>query len=381
MLVSEERFHDFSMRNGLKRIALKLGNVPEAKIAFIGGSVTDGGGSSDRERTSCRALTCRYLECRFPETAFTFVNAAIGGTDSTYGAYRLEDHIPNLAEVDLLFIEFAVNDAGNRTASIRAMEGIVRHAKRKNPHIDICFLYTANQSGSESFTENARLQENIYNHEEVAEYYQLPSVNIARAIYSKIVSGTLQWKDVSEDTVHPNDFGYALYAQFLEVFLEEALCAANAESEDPLGLPPPIDPFCYANGKQLSPLEAEGASGWQEIKGWTTEKTCNWTPPADIYMAEKPGSEWMFRFTGTAVGISMLGGMDTGDVEVSIDGEPFRHISLFDRYCPAFYRPKLVLFADQLERGTHTIKVRISRDRHEQSGGNAVHILKLLVNG
>lgn len=123
-------FHDYCTHDGLSRIANKLAKGQQATVAFIGGSVTVGEGASDSEATSYRALTYRYLERRFPNVAFTFINAAIGGTTSTYGAFRLEDHVLDHGGVDLLFVEFAVNDAGNRIESIRAMEGIVRNAKR-----------------------------------------------------------------------------------------------------------------------------------------------------------------------------------------------------------------------------------------------------------
>ncbi|WNR43969.1 GDSL-type esterase/lipase family protein [Paenibacillus roseipurpureus] len=367
-------------RDGLKHIANKLTNDNKATVAFIGGSVTEGEGASDSEATSYRALTYRYLERRFPETAFKFINAAIGGTNSTYGAFRLEEHVFDQGDVDLLFVEFAVNDAGNLTESIRAMEGIVRHAKRSNPQIDICFIYTARRSGSESYSANRRLQDNIYNHEEVAEYYRIPSVNIASVIYNKVISGELKWEDISGDDVHPNDFGYALYASVLEVFLENELIVSNEKSEDPLALPSPIDSVCYENGRQLSPLLAETSFNWRMIEGWTTEQFFNWAPPADIYLGESPGAEFQFSFTGTAVGISLLAGKDTGNIEVSIDGGAFRTIPLFDRYCSMFYRPIIVMFSDHLERRSHTVNIRISSEKHEMSRGHEVHILKLLVN-
>ncbi|KRF39119.1 hypothetical protein ASG93_23425 [Paenibacillus sp. Soil787] len=375
-----ETSQDYSTRDGLKRIANKLTNGHQVTVAFIGGSVTAGEGASDSNATSYRALVCQKLERRFPEVAFTFINAAIGGTTSTYGAFRLEDHVLDHAAVDLLFVEFAVNDAGNRTESIRAMEGIVRHAKRSNPQIDICFIYTARRSGSESYSSNRRLQDNIYNHEEVAEYYQLPSVNIAGAIYNKIISGEIKWEDISGDEVHPNDFGYALYARVIEDFLDKELIVPNEKYEDPFALPSPLDSFCYENGKQLSPLIVNTSSNWRMIEGWTTEQIFNWAPTADIFFGETPGDEFQFSFTGTAVGISLLAGMDTGDIEVSLDGGAFRTIPLFDRYCLMFYRPIIIVFSEQLDRGTHTVNIRISSEKHETSSGHAIRILKLLVN-
>ncbi|MCL6459473.1 MAG: SGNH/GDSL hydrolase family protein, partial [Gorillibacterium sp.] len=209
----QEWFSSYTIRGGMRTAAQKLHSSEEMTIAFIGGSVTEGAGASDGENTSYRAITCRYLEQRFPAVAFTFINAAIGGTDSVYGAYRLGQDVLQYGPIDLLFVEFAVNDAGNRSESLRAMEGIVRHAKRITPQTDICFLYMANKTGLEQFCANGRVQNNIYHHEEVAEHYQLPSVSIALAIYRRIAAGLIEWEQISGDEVHPNDAGYALYAQ------------------------------------------------------------------------------------------------------------------------------------------------------------------------
>ncbi|GAA3408188.1 GDSL-type esterase/lipase family protein [Paenibacillus hodogayensis] len=376
----EGRFTDYIIRGGINPTALKLNSGQPVTVAFIGGSVTAGAGASDASHSSYRAWTCRYLERSFPKTAFRFVNAAIGGTDSVYGAFRIKEHVFKDGPVDLLFVEYAVNDAGNRTESVRAMEGIVRQAKRINPKIGICFLYLANKPGIKQFSANGKGQLNIFHHEEVADYYRIPSVHIAGEIYRMIESGKLEWEQLSGDEVHPNDYGYSLYGRFMEHFLEEALQARASEPANIADLPAPIDPFCYENADLVSPDKAANVSGWRTVNGWTTERTCNWTPPADIFVAESPGAGFRIPFTGTAGGISMLAGMDTGDVQVSVDGGEWRAVQLFDRYCPMFYRPKIVLFADGLSPGEHVLDVRISEERHEDSTGHAIRILKLLVN-
>jgi sialidase-1 len=275
----------------------------------------------------------------------------------------------------------AVNDSGNHDVSVRAMEGIVRQAKRINPHIDICFLYLANKSGSDQFSSIGRMQDNIYNHEEVAEHYRIPSVHIAGEIYRRIESGELRWEEMSGDDVHPNDFGYSLYGQFLQDFLGEALQKGHANLvENSLVLPLQMDSFCYESADLLSPLSVERVSGWRMEKNWTSEQTCNWTPPADIFVGEEPGASFQIRFTGTAAGFSMLAGMDIGNVDVSIDGGAYQTVSLFDSYCTMFYRPKIVLFADDLSPGIHTFDIRISEEKDEQSTGHAICILNVLVN-
>lgn len=376
----DEHFTDYVIRGGLSETARKLTGGRAVTVAFIGGSVTAGAGATESESFSYRARTCCYLERRYPQVVFRFVNTAIGGTDSTYGAFRLQEHVFQQGPIDLLFVEYAVNDAGDRNGSIKAMEGIVRQAKRLNPMIDLCFLYLANKSGKEKFAKNGKGQDNIIHHEEVAEHYRIPSVHIAGEIYRMIASGALQWEQISADEVHPNDYGYSLYARFLEDFLEEALQACDGESASNADLPTPLDPFCYEKSGMLSPKTALHASAWRMIHGWSTDQTCNWKPPADVYMAETPGDGFRMQFTGTAAGFSMLAGMDTGDIEVSIDEGEWQKVRLFDRYCTQFHRPKIVLVAVDLPPGEHTVDIKISDKRHEDSTGHAVRILKLLVN-
>jgi len=189
-----ETFHEYAVRNGVRHSAERMSRGRAMTVAFIGGSVTAGSGASDAEHAGYRALTCQYLQEWFPQTAFTFVNAAIGGTDSVYGAFRLKEDAFGRGTADLLFIEFAVNDDGDRTRSIRAMEGMVRQARRLSPLIDICLIYVANEQTAERYAETRKPQDNVAHHEEVAEHYELPSVDIAGRIYKRIAAGNLVWK-------------------------------------------------------------------------------------------------------------------------------------------------------------------------------------------
>lgn len=370
-----------AVRSGLRRSAERMNRGEATTVAFIGGSVTAGAGASDAESTSYRALTCKYLQDRFPRTAFTFVNAAIGGTDSVYGAYRLKEDAFGRGVPDLLFIEFAVNDDGDRTRSIRAMEGMVRQARRLNPLINICFIYVANEQTADRYAETRKPQDNIAHHEEVAEHYGLPSVDIASRIYKRIAAGSLEWKEMSNDSVHPNDYGYSLYSQYLHEALDEILQPEPDDSgaTGAVPLPDPIDAFCYERAGLVSPLTAECAAGWRMVRGWTHEMTCNWVPPADVFVADEPGAAFRVRFAGTVAGIALLAGMATGDLEYSIDGGPYRKAALFDRYCSKFYRPKIVMLADGLENGPHILDVVVSRENHECSMGTSIHILHFLL--
>ncbi|WP_168735718.1 SGNH/GDSL hydrolase family protein [Cohnella fermenti] len=377
----EERFSDYTLRNGLRSCYGKMNRGEATTVAFLGGSVTAGEGASDAEGTSYRALVCAYLRERFPGTPFTFVNAAIGGTDSVYGAFRLNAHVFGGGGADLLVVEFAVNDDGNRTKSVRAMEGIVRQAKRINPLVDILFVYTANRKAAESFAETGKPQINIAHHEEAAVHYGLPSVDIASRIYRMIAAGNLRWEEISGDSVHPNDYGYSLYAQYLREVMDDMLRSDGGEGTAVPLRSELLDPMCYDRARLKEPLLAERVSGCRMVYDWTNEQACNWTPPANIFLAERAGASFRLRFVGTAAGIVMLAGMETGDVEYSIDGGPYLLRRVFDSHCEKFYRPKAVLLADGLADGPHWLDVRAAESKDARSKGNRLHLTHFLVNG
>lgn len=375
------------LRSGLRKVARKLESGAEVNVAFIGGSVTEGAGASDGERTSYRALTCGNFARAYPGTRFSFANAAIGGTNSTYGAFRLHAHALSGKPVDLLFVEFAVNDAGNRDESVRAMEGIVRRARTANPDMDIAFVYTASEEGAERFLAEGVPQRNIAHHEIVAEHYGIPSVSIAREAYERIADGRLRWGRISEDNVHPNDEGHALYAEWLWSFLREALRPAAEGGER--SLPLPLDEANYGGGELVHPHEAclpatrgDEEAAWSKRSGWTFERTCYWKLPDDILYADRPGASLRFAFEGTAAGIAFLAGEDLGDLEASLDGGPYEPVALFDETCLRFYRPKIVLLADGLAAGRpHTLDLRVRASQDARSQGTVLRILNFLVNG
>ncbi|MFB9278336.1 GDSL-type esterase/lipase family protein [Cohnella cellulosilytica] len=359
-------------------------------VAFIGGSVTDGAGASDPGRTSWRSLTCRYLAEKYPHVSFRFTNAAVGGTDSTYGAFRFRQDVPQAGAVDLLLVEYAVNDARNRDESVRAMEGIVRQALRANPEVDIVFVYTTHQSGVERWLKEGEADANIGSHEEVADYYGLPSVDFSREVAKAIGAGLFDWGAFSEDNVHPRDFGHALYAELIQKFLEAA--AADWSNSQPSAASdgaaagtrfrPPLDPQCYEHGRLVGIDAAEIAAGWKQEREFAPDSAqiCNWTPPAEILLGDAPGDSLVLSFEGTNIGFVMLAGPDTGAVDISIDeGSAFAY-DPFDRYCKMFYRPKIWLLSERLEPGRHTIRISIADRKHEESLGKRLHLWKFMVN-
>jgi hypothetical protein len=112
------------LRGNLENSRQQFERANKGNVVFLGGSIT--------EMEGYRPMVCSLLEERFPKTEFTFTNAGIGSTCSTTGAFRLRRDVLDHGPVDLLFVEFAVNDDQDghlsREECIRGMEGVVRHA-------------------------------------------------------------------------------------------------------------------------------------------------------------------------------------------------------------------------------------------------------------
>ena len=93
------------LRRGLPHVNEKLSGNQALVIGFLGGSITEGAGASDSERTSWRALTGGFFEECFLTREVISINAGVGGTTSTFGIPAAGACILASGEIDLLFVE------------------------------------------------------------------------------------------------------------------------------------------------------------------------------------------------------------------------------------------------------------------------------------
>ena len=131
-----QKYIHSSARGRLQNSFLKFERERSGRVAFLGGSITEMKGWKDEIEND--------LKQRFPYTAFDFVEAGIGSTGTTPGAFRLPHDVLSQGKIDLLFVEAAVNDDTNHFSpleQVRGMEGEVRQALLNNPEMDIVMLH------------------------------------------------------------------------------------------------------------------------------------------------------------------------------------------------------------------------------------------------
>ncbi len=367
----------FVVRGGLDNCRARFLNEKTGRVAFLGGSITTQPGWRD--------LTCEMLKKRFPETQFDFINAGIGGTNSTLGALRLDQDVFSKGRVDLLFLEFAVNDSGAETPdnrSARAIEGIIRHARRLNPAIDILVQYFADTDKVEDLRKG-NMPDIIVRHDKMAEYYALPIINMATEMTRRMDAGEFTWQQFSHDTCHPSKFGHEQYAECIGAFLDAAWAKDITPEAAPkaYALPEPLDRMNYEYGRFIELEQAKVINDWKRVPQWETEKKCNYGGAVDVLVAEQPGATLELPFEGTIIGISAIAGMDAGILECSVDGKAPVTVDLFDHYCEMFHRPVCHILAENLPPGKHVATLRMGNDKNPKSTGNAARILKFATNG
>jgi|GEM_PF-116804 len=183
------------------------------RVAFLGGSLTWGAVASDPQITSCRARLARQLEATYPEAHFRCHDAAIGGTGSTLGIFRLERDV--LAHgPDLVFLDFTINDnpyAEPDPLRLAAYETIVRRLVEKGIPVVMAIFAVKKDLGA---TPPARPLDCL--HKAIAEAYRLPVGDavawMRREVAEKGIDPADLWP-ISPDETHPGDEGYGLYAE------------------------------------------------------------------------------------------------------------------------------------------------------------------------
>ncbi|MCX6624966.1 MAG: SGNH/GDSL hydrolase family protein, partial [Acidobacteria bacterium] len=148
-------------------------------------------------------------------------------------------------------------------------------------------------------------------------------------------------------------------------------------------LPPALDEKSYYSGRLVDVSTVERGEGWSLDPNWQPVDKIATRPGfvnVPMLVSGKPGATARFRFQGTAVGIFIVAGPDTGIVEFSIGGGAFRGVDTFTRYSPKLHIPFAHVLDADLAPGAHELVLRVSERKNPQSTGTAVRIRHMLVN-
>ncbi len=346
----------------------KLTVKKKLNIAYFGGSVTAGFGSTDASKYSWRAITTNWIKTKFKDASVNETNAAIGGTGTKYGIYRVVSDLKlsnNAQKPDLVFIEFAINDVYDnidiQTAKSN-MEYIIRTIYDYVPDADIFMIFTTDQAQMNK--EFSMLQA----HKSVAESYRIPYLAVGARLWKDMMNecnGSYPTSTVYGryfvDTVHPSNNGYAKYASYVTEYLDEAFCKRTA----PNGCVNSYKPSSPINTLPVSPYAAN-------LKGKGTVSGIN-VDSNGFITSSTAGADFTFTFSGTDLKMWYWANPIGGSLSVSIDGGADKTYELYAQDA----NHKIHTLATGLENKSHTVRITLNNSVR----GNSMDIRYFLISG
>lgn len=274
-------------------ILQKFKCLDEINVVFLGGSITQGCGAS--EKSKCFAnMTGEWLKTLFGNDRLNYYNMGIGGTPSKYGLIRFKRDVASY-NPHLVFIEFAVNDGRNDTRQY--VEGLVRGLCALPTKPYVVFLYTTD----EEYTTETK----YFN--EIAEYYGIPEISLKDALKKHLNGANAREAGCLMDSVHPLDAGYQVYFEEMKRCLSIPEYYQRPQDKEKL-----IPETVSLSVDFIPAVTFEKSEGWCEFYIEDCDRR---------YMLGFPDDWFEFEFDGTVLAIE--GGLhsDTCEFDIYCDGK------------------------------------------------------------
>lgn len=325
-------------------------------VYFVGGSITEGAGSSEDEYSYVSKVSS-YIKEKYINDNVNVFNLGAGGTASNFAVFRIaqafEKNIP-----DVVFIEFAVNDRIYPASDIGIYyENLILKIRKWNSSARIISL--------EMPTGMADACSSV--HKKYAYYHDVSVIDVQDKVYKDIGREMYKWKDISIDNLHPNDRGHELYAEYIidelaNIKLDNKPCYKNKM---------PIERYRFKNPEIISYENCSFYGGW-------SEKIVNMKNKFDIgAFSSYIGDCIEFDFTGKFISIMCVLSRNSGILEYTIDN---KFNFLLDLYMDSEQYFSTLINIRDLDKGSHTLIMKVSSKKNEKSNGNEILIGGFLVD-
>jgi len=381
-LVPAEEVH---VRQGIGNVLAKLEAGQPVTVAYLGGSITSMYG--------WRSLSKDWMAKTWPKAKITAVDAAIGGTGSGLGVFRL-GHDALSKNPDLLFVEFATNDGGSKPEEIwKNFDGIVQQTWRKNPKTDIVFTYTITSKMMKEYGAG-KMPRAASAMEKLADHYGIPSVCFGPRVAAEVKAGRLVMSRgevavavpeetpdrdrvineelkkrgqtlFSRDGVHPALPGHELYLKSLVTAFDAMRALPPVDHAPFVGKVFRSDEMTAAKMVPVDPAMMKG-EGWTKLPADSSEQRGFGGRGGQFYRAARPGDRLVFRFTGPTCRIYDLMGPKGAGLRVTVDGKVTRTFhSRFDAFCRGTRLATMGIYEGKA--GEHSVEIEVLEKQPDRS--------------
>jgi len=211
----------------VQRAIEKARKGEEVTVAYLGGSITQGAGAKPIHSECYAYRSYEAFKKRFGKgngENVKYIKAGAGGTCSELGLTRYEMDVLRRGSVvpDIVFLEYAVNDAGDETDGI-CFESLVRMAMDGPGHPAVILLFSV-------FMDDFNLQERMI---PVGVRCKTAMISLKNAVTPQFTeeAPVITKRQYFYDLFHPSNDGHRIMADCIDYFWEVA-AAAPAEPAD-----------------------------------------------------------------------------------------------------------------------------------------------------
>lgn len=208
----------------------------EVVVAYLGGSITQGAGAKpiNTENYAYRSYT--MFKNRFGKgngENVKFIKAGAGGTCSELGLTRYDLDVLRRGTVvpDIVFLEYAVNDAGDETDGV-CFESLVRMAMDGPGNPAVILLFSV-------FMDDFNLQERMI---PVGKRCQTAMISLKDAVTPQFSeeNPVITKRQYFYDLFHPSNDGHRIMADCIDYFWEQAVTASAEPADAVIDVTPAI---------------------------------------------------------------------------------------------------------------------------------------------
>lgn len=335
----------------MRKALTKAANGEEITVAYIGGSITEGM-TAGAEKCWAK-LTYDWLCAKYPDTKINYINAGMAGTPSTLGLIRSDRDVLAKGEPDILFIEFAVNDAQD-TKSKQCYESLTRKFLERDNDTAVVLFFTVIKSG---YTCEKHMSE-------IGSFYDLPMISLNNTLAPEFEAGRMVWEDYSDDESHPNEWGHELVAELIEnYYLNVMDMIENGTADEEI----PALPEESLNGTMYKTMKLVDSTSItaDELGSWALKDTLAQFPNGWEYNKDT-GNE-PIKFTIDCKSLYLIfraqNSERLGTVDVYIDGE--KVIDVKGNMSSGWNNPEAQWIFAEDEVKTHTVEIKMAEGSEE----------------
>lgn len=341
-------------------------------VVYFGASLTYSANATDPMTTGFRGRMSDYLERRYPQAHFRFHDAAIGGTTSKLGLFRMERDVLS-KRPDLVFLDFVCNDGGDNVNADNtcSYEQILRTLIGKGIPVEqlfFTFKWWMSAGGDYGRTvPRHRLYANL------ARHYGTPYADAAALIRRKLDAKETTLDEIWPiDGGHPGDVGYGLFFEAAKDAFEKAV-AGKAVCTVPSA--PLYGTVTDVQRRPLGLFVPQMPAGWRQDRSF---RTSMWFDG----LSSRWLGEWVTRIDATApaVGLNVKGNLVAffGEADgqtalpfgVSVDGAKSQRMD-FTHDCVGrlfVYREQFIGDWTEGAGGEHVVAIRPIPDPKKPEG-------------